>query len=74
MVVELLSEEVDNTFSSALFLSFWEKKRQISGTLQCLCIRVCVRVCMYEQVDHVPMIHVFLLEISVVDMLEKLGT
>lgn len=30
--------------------------------------------CVYKQVVHMPMIHVLLLEISVVDMLEKLGT
>lgn len=50
------------------------KKRQILGTLQCLYIHVCARVCVYKQEAHIRMIHVFLLEISVVDMLEKLGT
>lgn len=51
-----------------------KKKRQSLGTLQCLYMRVCARVCVYKQEAHIHMIHVFLLEISVVDMLEKLGT
>lgn len=55
-------------------LSEKKKKRQILGTLQCLYIRVCARVCVCKQEAHIPMIHVFLLEISDVDMLEKLGT
>lgn len=39
-----------------------------------MCVYVCSRVCVCKQVARMPEIHVSLLEISVVDMLEKLGT
>lgn len=71
-MAELLSLEVDNTFSSAILFCLG-KKGKFQG-LSSVCVYVCAHACVYKQVAHMPMIHVFLLEISVVDMLEKLGT
>lgn len=61
-------------FFCSIFVFLKKKKRQILGTLQCLYIRVCACVYVCKQEAHIPMKHVFLLEISDVDMLEKLGT
>lgn len=73
-VLGILLVEMDNTFSLLyFFLSGKKKKKETNPRDPLVHVYTHVLTYVYKQVAHMPVMHVFLLEIFVVDMLEKLG-